>query len=116
MIAVVAEPGPLRDAVVAALGDEAVAVDPGDPAALVSSLGGVERMFLACDDPVVAADAVAAAEMALVYQCVSLRPLDALAGTAMRSAVLLDDASGPYDVDEVAARAVRALTEPAAPP
>ncbi|HEX2088050.1 MAG TPA: hypothetical protein VHF89_20350 [Solirubrobacteraceae bacterium] len=113
MIAVVAPPGELRDAVVARLGDDVRVTEPADPMSLCRALEGAERMFLAVDDPVAAGDAVAAAEMALVYHCVSLRPVGALTGSSVRSTVLLDDAPGPLDVDEVAARAARALSEEA---
>jgi hypothetical protein len=110
VIAVVAPPGELRDAVVAGLGDDVRVSEPADPPTLVGVLEGVERMFLAVDDEVAAADAVAAAEMAHVYWCVSLGPVDALAGSSVRSTILLDEPSAPFDVSEVASRAVRELT------
>ena len=91
MIAVVAPAGELRDALLGRLPADTRVVAPGDPMALASALQGVERMLLAVDDPVAAADAVAAAEMALVYRCVSLHPVDALSGSAMRSAVVPGD-------------------------
>jgi hypothetical protein len=110
VIAVVATPGRLRDAVLARLPVDARAVVPGDPMTLARALEGVERMFLAVDDPVVAGDAVAAAEMAHVYLCVSLGPVDALVGSALRSTVLLDDPSAPFDVEATAALAASELT------
>ena len=116
MIAVVAPPGPLRDAVVARLGPETRVAEPGDPMSLGRAGEGVERMFLAVEDPVMAADAVAAAEMALVYYCVSLGPNDALAGSSLRWRILLDDPAALGDEGELAAHAARALTEDPPPP
>ena len=115
MIAVVAPPGELRDALLAELPGDTRAVVPGDdPMTLSRALQGVERMFLACEGDVAAADAVAAAEMALVYYCVSLRPVDALNGSALRARILDPPASaGPA---EIAALAVRALGEDPPPP
>lgn len=110
MIAVVAPPGALRDAVVAELGGDVRITEPADPMAMCRALEGVERMFLAIDDPVVAGDAVAAAEMAHVYRCVSLGPVDALTGSSVRATILLDDASAPYDVGAIAALAARELS------
>ena len=110
MILLVAPAGPLRDALVARLGDEVQTVEPGDPGALLNAMRGVERMFLACDDPVVAADAVAAAEMAHVYHCVTLGPNDALSGSSLRWTILLvEDES--VDESAIAAAAARALTQ-----
>jgi len=107
VIAVVAPAGPLRDALVAQLGDEALPLAPDDPGALVSALGGVQRMVLACDDAVVAADVVAAAEMAHVYHCVTVGEVAALSGSSVRWTVV-----PPGDAEEVAAAAARALTAP----
>ena len=109
MIAVVAPPGELRDAVVAAVGSHVRVTEPADPMAMCRALEGVERMFLAVDDPVAAGDAVAAAEMAHVYHCVSLGPVDALVGSSVRGTVLLDDPSAPFDVRSIAALAAREL-------
>jgi hypothetical protein len=115
VIAVVAPPGELRDALVGRLPAGTRVVEPGeDPMALARALQGVERMFLACDDDVAAADAVAAAEMALVYFCVALRPVAALTGSALRVRVLDPPPSAaPADV---AALAARALAEDPPPP
>ena len=66
-------------------------------------------MFLAVDDHVAAGDAVAAAEMAHVYHCVSLGPVDALTGSSVRATILLDDPAAPFDVEQVAALAAREL-------
>ncbi len=110
MIAVVAPPGELRDAVVAELGDDVRVTEPADPMSMCRALEGVERMFLAVDDPVVAGDAVAAAEMAHVYRCVSLGPVDALTGSSVRATILLDDASAPFDLRAIAALAARELS------
>ena len=107
MIAVVAPPGALRDAVVAELDPPPRVAEPGDPMTLARTLEGVERMFLACDDDVAAADVVAAAEMAHVYLCVSLGPVEALTGSSVRSTVLEPDPAA--DPRDVAARAARAL-------
>ena len=116
MIAVVAPAGELRDAVVAALGPDVRVAEPGDPAALARTLEGVERMFLACEDPVAAGDVVAAAEMALVYHCVTVHEVPALDGSALRSTVLLaGDAPRPAP-DELAALAARALRDDPPPP
>ena len=115
MILLVSAPGPLRDAVAAELGDDAAVVEPGDPAALVRAMRGVERMFLACDDPVAAGDVIAAAEMALVYYCVTVRPVPALAGSALRSRVLVPEGDLP-PADELAALAARALRDDPPPP
>ena len=109
MIAIIAPPSELRDLLVGELGPHIRVTEPGDPASLAGALDGVERMFLAVDDPVVAGDAVAAAEMAHVYHCVSLGPVDALTGSSVRSTILLDDPSAPYDVRSVAALAAREL-------
>ena len=109
MIAVVAPPGELRDAVVAELGEDVRVSEPADPMSMCRALEGVERMFLAVDDPVAAADAVAAAEMAHVYHCVSLGPVEALIGSSVRATILLDDPSADVDPAEVAALAARAL-------
>lgn len=110
MIAVVTAPGELRDAIVAALPADARVTEPGDPATVARALEGVERMFLACEDPVAAGDVVAAAEMAHVYLCVSLWPVDALTGSSVRSTTLLDDPSAPVDIRSVAALAAAELT------
>ena len=113
MIAVVAEPGPLRDALAARL-DQPLLLAPDDLPALVSSLAGVERMFLAVDDPALAADVVAAAEMAHVYFCVSLHEVSALTGSALRARVL---APGPDAAPEaVADLAAAALRDDPPPP
>ena len=118
MIAVVAAPGELRDALLGRLPSDTRVVEPGDdPIALSRALEGVERMFLACDDDTAAADVVAAAEMALVYLCVSLHPVEALSGSALRSRILLDEAPGaPADPDALADLAARALVEDPPPP
>ncbi len=109
MIAVVAPPGQLRDAVTAELGGDVRVIEAADPMALCRALEGVDRMFLAVDDPVVAGDAVAAAEMAHVYRCVSLGPVEALTGSSVRSTILLEDPAAPYDIGAVAALAAREL-------
>ena len=116
MILVVAPPGALRDAVVAALGGDVRVAAPADPAALMEAMRGVDRMFLSCDDPVAATDVVAAAEMAHVYYCVSLRPVAALEGSALRWRVLLDDADAAPAPDEIAPLAARALRDDPPPP
>ena len=91
MIAVVAPPGEMRDALVARLDASTRVVEPGDPVA--------------------ASDAVAAAEMALVYHCVALHPVEALMGSALRSTVLVDDPAAAFDPAELAERAARALLD-----
>ena len=116
MILLVAPSGPLRDALASELGDDVRVVEPREPGELVRAMRGVERMFLQCDDPVAAADVVAAAEMAHVYYCVSLRPVAALDGSALRSRVLVGDGEAEPDPTEVAALAARALREDPPPP
>jgi hypothetical protein len=113
VIAVVAPDGPLRSALAAELGDARL-IAPDDLSALVSSLSGVERVCLAVDDPAVAADVVAAAEMALVYFCVALHDVPALEGSALRARVL-DPPPGASPA-EVAALAAAALREDPPPP
>ena len=113
MIAVVAPPGELRDALVRRLPDDTRVVEPGDPMTLARTLDGVERMFLACEDAVAAADVVAAAEMALVYYCVSLRDVPALTGSALRGRVLDPPPSAtPEEVADLAAGALEADPPP----
>jgi hypothetical protein len=109
VIAVIAPPSELRDLLVSSLGPHIRVAEPGDPTTLAGALEGVERMFLAVDDPIVAADAVAAAEMAHVYHCVSLGPVEALNGSSVRATFLLDDPSAPFDARSVAALAAREL-------
>ena len=107
MIAVVAPAGELRDALVARLPDDTRLAEPGDPMTLARALDGVERMFLACEDDVAAGDAVAAAEMAHVYLCVSLHDVPALTGSALRARVLEPrPSSSPSEVAELAAAAL----------
>ena len=110
VILLVAPAGPLRDALSERLGGDVRVVEPGDPGALLQAMRGVERMFLACDDPVAAADAVAAAEMAHVYHCVTLGPIDALSGSSVRWTILLVE-SEPVEESAIAAAAARALTQ-----
>jgi hypothetical protein len=110
VIAVVAPPSPLTDALLAELGDAAVVLPPDDLPRLVASLDGVERMFVAIDDDVAAADVVAAAAMAHVYRCVSLGPVDALTGSSVRSTILLDAPAAGFDPHQVARLAARELT------
>ena len=108
MIAIVAPAGELRDALVARLPDDTRVVEPGDPMTLARALQDVERMFLACGEPVAAGDAVAAAEMAHVYYCVALHDMPALAGSALRARVLDPPPSAsPAEVAELAAAALR---------
>ena len=116
MILVVAPTGELRDALVAALPPDTVCAEPGDPAALVRAMRGVDRMFLACDDPVAAGDVVAAAEMAHVYYCVSLRPVAGLEGSALRSRVLFGEADEVPPTTDAAALAAQALRDDPPPP
>jgi hypothetical protein len=96
VIAIVAPAGELREAVASRLPADTRVTEPADPMTLTRALQGVERMFLACRDETAAADVVAAAEMAHVYLCVSLWPVDALTGSAVRAAVLLADPAEPY--------------------
>ena len=110
MILLVAPAGPLREALSERLGGDVRVAEPGDPGALLRAMRGVERMFLACDDRVAAADVVAAAEMAHVYHCVSLGPNDALAGSSLRWTILLVEAE-TVDESAIAAAAARALTQ-----
>ncbi|HEX8208304.1 MAG TPA: hypothetical protein VF587_19730 [Solirubrobacteraceae bacterium] len=114
MIAVVAPPGELRDALMGHLPAGTAALEPGDPMTLARGLQGAERMFLACEDEVAAGDVVSAAEMALVYYCVSLRDVPALTGSALRSRVL--DPPGSASPDEVARLAAQALRDDPPPP
>jgi hypothetical protein len=114
VIAVVAPPSAVRSALADALGDEALVLEPDDLSALVGSLSGVERMFLAVDDPVLAADVVSAAEMALVYYCVSLHDVPALSGSALRARILDPDPSA--EPREIAALAAEALRDDPPPP
>ena len=116
MILVVAPAGPLREALAAEIGDDVRVVEPGDPAELVDAMRGVERMFLACEDPVAAGDVVAAAEMAHVYYCVSLGPVAGLEGSALRSRVLFGEGEVMPPPEDAAALAARALREDPLPP
>lgn len=109
MIAVVAPQGELRDAIVGRLPEGTRVTEPADPMTLAGTLQGVERMFLACRDETAAADVVAAAEMAHVYRCVSLWPVDALIGSSVRSTFLLGDPSEPFDAAQVAELAAAEL-------
>ena len=111
MFLIVAPPGPLRDALAAELGAGARVAEPADPPALLEAMRGVDRMFLDCADPVAAADVVAAAEMALVYYCVTLRPVPALQGSSVRSRALSPDGDPDGPPEHVAALAAAALRE-----